>query len=187
MSKKSSYFKSKKGFSLLELLCAVVIMAMVVSATATGLAVSFESIMMGSAKDKASAKAQEYCDIIMTYVEYTPCHDYSTPLPAGVDTSKNKLFDTLPSSTPYYLFDAVVMNNLDSDISGIQQLKNQAEVNTRTKADNEPYFIIEKNGYYLDASGVEYVSYQVTVYMDYGNGKYTTYCTGSVTKPKYAT
>ena len=50
MSKKSSYFKSKKGFSLIELLCAVVIMAIVVSATATGLAVSFKSIMIGSAR-----------------------------------------------------------------------------------------------------------------------------------------
>ena len=59
------HFKSKKGFSLLELICAIMIMAIAVSATATGLAISYESITKNSLMNKASAKAQMYCDIVM--------------------------------------------------------------------------------------------------------------------------
>ena len=69
------HFKSKKGFSLLELICAIMIMAIAVSATATGLAISYESITKNSLMNKASAKAQMYCDIVMTYVEKTPSHN----------------------------------------------------------------------------------------------------------------
>lgn len=45
------------------------IMAIAVSATATGLNISNQSITKNSLMDKASAKAQMYCDVIMTYVE----------------------------------------------------------------------------------------------------------------------
>ena len=69
------YLKSKKGFSLLELVCAIMIMAIAVSATATGLNISNQSITKNSLMDKASAKAQMYCDVIMTYVEKTPSND----------------------------------------------------------------------------------------------------------------
>ena len=51
------------------------IMAIAVSATATGLAISYESITKNSLMNKASAKAQMYCDIVMTYVEKTPSHN----------------------------------------------------------------------------------------------------------------
>ena len=52
------YLKSKKGFSLLELVCAIMIMAIAVSATATGLNISNQSITKNRHMDKASAKAQ---------------------------------------------------------------------------------------------------------------------------------
>lgn len=195
MSKKSSYFKSKKGFSLIELLCAVVIMAIVVSATATGLAVSFKSIMIGSAQDQASAKAQEYCDIIMTYVQNTPSHDPTVgSYIAGTesDPDKNLLFNLGVGMGDKCKFNNNVMAQIvlatktddPAVCDPIVQLDDESAVNSRTKNDREPYFVVKKNGEY-DNNGVKYVSYQITAYVDYGNGKYTTYCTGSVTRPKY--
>lgn len=186
MSKKSSYFKSKKGFSLIELLCAVVIMAIVVSATATGLAVSYKSIMIGSVQDKASAKAQEYCDVIMTYVQCTPAHDPSLPYTPS-DPAKNLLFDQtaydLTTGQSYYKVKPDVLTQIQNATdSSIIQLNSESEVASHSD-DNEPYFVIKKNGEY-DSSGT-YVSYQITVYVDYGNGDYTTSCTGSITRPKY--
>lgn len=194
MSKKSSYFKSKKGFSLLELLCAVVIMAIVVSATATGLAVSYKSIVIGSEQDKASAKAQEYCDIIMTYVQFTPSHDPSLVSYVSGDKSdpaKNLLFDLTKGNK--CMFTADVMNQViaatgtlpDPAVdTAIEQIIDRAHADSRTKNDDKPYFIVEKNGNFNN-NGVDYVSYQITVFVDYGNSNYTTYCTGSVTRPKY--
>ncbi|MEE1061115.1 MAG: type II secretion system protein [Ruminococcus sp.] len=194
MSKKASYFKSKKGFSLIELLCAVVIMAIVVSATATGLAVSYKSIMIGSTQDKASAKAQEYCDIIMTYVQNTPSHDpTSTSYIAGTesDPSKNLLFDLTKGSKCKFTTDVMeqviaatgTLPDPTKD-TAIEQLNDKAAVEARVKNDDKPYFIVEKNGTF-EHNGIKFVSYQITTYVDYGNGKYTTYCTGSVTRPKY--
>lgn len=195
MSKKASYFKSKKGFSLIELLCAVVIMAIVVSATATGLAVSYQSIMVGSAQDRASAKAQEYCDVIMTYIQYTPAHDptvgiYTTGTES--DPDKNMLFN-LSGGEHCLISTPDISDPTRPDVLGqirnathpqMQQLANDFALGSRVKNDEEPYFIIKKNGEY-DNHGTKYVSYQITAYVDYGKGKYTAYCTGSVTKPKF--
>ena len=197
MSKKSSYFKSKKGFSLIELLCAVVIMAIVVSATATGLAVSYQSIMIGSAQDKASAKAQEYCDVIMTYIQYTPAHDPTVGVYVSgteSDPDKNILFNlgegadciisTPDASDPTRL--DVLQQIKNATHPQMQQLADDYALSSHTKNDEIPYFIIKKNGEY-DNGGIKFVSYQITAYVDYGKGKYTAYCTGSVTKPKYHT
>ncbi len=190
MSKKSSYFKSKKGFSLIELLCAVVIMAIVVSATATGLAVSYKSIMIGSVQDKASAKAQEYCDVIMTYVQVTPSHD---PTVGIYDAPENNMLFKLSEGDDCIVNFPDPSNPTDTTPDILGQIRNATEPNmvqladtslvSSHKNDDEPYFVIKKNGEY-DNNGTTYVSYQITVYVDYGNGDYTTSCTGSVTKPQ---
>ena len=64
------------------------IMAIAVSATATGLAISYESITKNSLMNKASAKAQMYCDIVMTYVEKTPSHNPTSVWDSSLDLSK---------------------------------------------------------------------------------------------------
>lgn len=170
MKKKSSYFKSKKGFSLLELLCAVVVIAIVVAGTASGLAVSYRSILIGAEKDKASARAQEYCDIIMTYVEYTPDSDLFSN--TGSCELKGGIIGDIE--------DDIKKGN--SNVTEITQYTTVADAEdvTRAKNNSVPYFLITRTGKSpTEGSGV--VSYEITVYVDYANSA-TTYCTGTVAK-----
>lgn len=177
MKKKSSYFKSKKGFSLLELLCAVVVIAIVVAGTASGLAVSHRSILIGAEKDKASARAQEYCDIIMTYVEYTPdSHLFS-------NTGSCELKDDIKGK---------IENDIKEGNSNVTEIKQttaaEAEAVTREKNNAVPCFVIAKSETSgdnsdsgSDSGSGGLVFYEITVYVDYANSA-TTYCTGTVAK-----
>lgn len=177
--KKFAYLKSKKGFSLVELLCAVVIMAIVVSCTATGLAVSYRSIILSSLKDQASAKAQEYCDVIMTTVQHTPSNEPGT---IGADDSKNNLFassvvdikHTLKTNVQTYI-DTTCGVSLD------QVTDSQAE--SRVWAEDDVYYYIKNIGQHGS-----YINYEIKVYVTYGSasGGHVTYCKGTVSKPVLA-
>lgn len=154
------HFKSKKGFSLLELICAIMIMAIAVSATATGLAISYESITKNSLMNKASAKAQMYCDIVMTYVEKTPKID------STIQTNIND-----------------VVNDLDNSMTAEQY--DTASIGSRPFDTSEMAYVVEFQGKYVNNEGKKMVSYKITTYVDYGtNG--TTTCEGIVTKPEFA-
>ncbi len=189
--KTKKYLKSKKGFSLLELLCAVMIMAIAVSATATGLAISYQSITKNSLMDQASAKAQMYCDVIMTYVEKTPSNDPDSSKPwtsiPGLKISENKLFAGQASfSFTDDIKDKIEhdVTNLDSSMTKSTQYNTKADAESKAFDKTEVAYLIEKHGYYQNSAGVDMVSYKITVYINYGtNG--TTTCTGIVTKNKY--
>lgn len=189
--KTKKYLKSKKGFSLLELLCAVMIMAIAVSATATGLAISYQSITKNSLMDQASAKAQMYCDVIMTYVEKTPSND---PDPSkawssvsGIKIAENKLFVAQPNAG--YIFTDDIKNKIQLDVTNLDSTMtaNQyttSNISSRSFDKTEVAYVVEGNGHYTNSAGVEMVSYKITVYIDYGtNG--TTTCSGVVTKNRY--
>lgn len=193
MKKKNLKFKkdlkSKKGFSLLELVCAIMIMAIAVSATATGLNISNQSITKNSLMDKASAKAQMYCDVIMTYVEKTPSNDPYDGWDSLTDAQKgaNKLFETPPNQT--YTFTSDIQNNIDTDVKSLDNTFSakqytSANIDKRDFNKNEVAYTIQKEGSYTNSDGISMVSYKITVYIDYGtNG--TTSCTGIITKSKY--
>ena len=181
MSINSAYFKSKKGMSLLELLCAVLIMAIAVSCTASALAISHTSIQKGSAQDKASAKAQEYCDIIMAYVENIPSNE---PEEIGADASKNKLFASSATTSDYRLDDAVI-NNLRLDIPDITQCNTKADATSKTGVSGKPFFTVEKSGEYT-ANGKKFISYNVSAYVYYGDKGEHSYCEGVISKPALA-
>ena len=206
------HFNNKKGFSLLELLCAIMIMAIAVSATATGLAVSYQSITKNSLMNQASAKAQMFCDLVMTYVEKTPSNDPSedwdcvnytvqgdslgTTVKYELNQSANKLFASNPNPNPNYTFTDEIKNNikfdvlkLDSTMTDVKQYSS-GTIGARTFNKAELAYVIEKEGSFLKDKTKSNtpdniaVTYKITVYVDYGtNG--TTYCTGSVTKDKY--
>lgn len=181
------YFKSKKGFSLLELLCAVMIMAIAVSATAVGLNISNQSITKNSLMNKASAKAQMYCDIIMTYVEVTPSHDPSVSWNGWTEDykSKNKLFI---NGSNYEFVDDIktqISNDIKSLDTNITDVIQSTNISNKDIDATKVKYVIEKEGSYTTSENIDMVSYKITVYVDYGtNGR--TSCTGVVTKTKYA-
>lgn len=182
------HFKSKKGFSLLELICAIMIMAIAVSATATGLAISYESITKNSLMNKASAKAQMYCDIVMTYVEKTPSHDPTSVWDSSIDTSKNELFANQPNQG--LEFDARIQKSILQDVTALDNSMTAKQYVTSTIGSrefntSEMAYVVEVQGKYVNSEGKKMVSYKITTYVDYGtNG--TTTCEGIVTKPEFA-
>lgn len=193
LKKFKKYLKSKKGFSLLELVCAIMIMAIAVSATATGLNISNQSITKNSLMDKASAKAQMYCDVIMTYVEKTPSND---PINGwgtldSTQQSANKLFAAPPNLN--YMFTDDIQDNINLDVSALDNTfsakqYNKNNIGSRTFNKNEVAYVIESAGSYTytdtNNNDIDMVSYKITVYVDYGTNSTTT-CSGIVTKTKY--
>ncbi len=208
------HFNNKKGFSLLELLCAIMIMAIAVSATATGLAVSYQSITKNSLMNQASAKAQMFCDLVMTYVEKTPSNDpsenwnyvgYTIPATAYspeakyvLNQSANKLFASSPNPNTDYTFTDEIQDNIETDITNLDSDITSATQYTASSIGSKHFnkaevaYVIEKDGSFLkDKTKTNpntpdniAVTYKITVYVDYGTNG-TTYCTGSVTKNKY--
>ena len=67
--KNSLKFNSKKGMSLLELIVAIIIIMIVVSASVSGLSLSYRSVLLGAAKDDAQSVAQRDCDIVMNALQ----------------------------------------------------------------------------------------------------------------------
>ncbi len=192
MNKKAISFKSKRGMSLVELLCAIVIMAIVVSCTATGLAVSYRSILLNGEHDKASARAQEYCDVLMTAIQNTPSNEPgSTTDPT--EQAKNKLFAKDGVVDPKHELKTEVWNNVagvcnrTTPTDNFDQIRD-SEVDSREWAHNDVYFYIKTKG-----THGKYIDYEVKVFVTYGGaadeitgatvkeGKVTT-CKGTVTK-----
>lgn len=149
------------------------IMAIAVSATATGLNISNQSITKNSLMDKASAKAQMYCDVIMTYVEKTPSNDPYDGWDSLTDAQKNanKLFKTPPNQT--YTFTSDIQNNIDTDVKALDsnfsaKQYTSADIDNRDFNKNEVAYTIQKEGSYTNSDGISMVSYKITVYIDYG-------------------
>lgn len=184
MSKKAISFKSKRGMSLVELLCAIVIMAIVVSCTATGLAVSYRSIILNGEHDKASARAQEYCDVLMTAIQNTPSNEPGT---VGADATKNKLFDkdvldpkhTLKPEVWNYV--AAVINRT-TPTDNFDQVQD-SDVDYRDWKYNDVFFYIKPIG-----THTKYIDYEVKVYVTYGGAEdevtHNTIKTGQITSCK---
>lgn len=62
-------FNSKKGVSLVELIVAIMIIMIVVSASVSGLTISYRSVLVGAVKDDAHSVAKRDCDIVMNAIQ----------------------------------------------------------------------------------------------------------------------
>jgi type II secretory pathway pseudopilin PulG len=191
MKKVKAYFKSKKGLSLAELVCAVCIMAIAVAAASSGLAVSYQAIMAGTLREQAAADAQKACDVIMTCVECIPSNEPAST--TGLDDqdeqdAKNLLFENDYASNDYTLTDAAITsicNGLDIDQTVLHQYQSESDCKNRDWKDGNISFVIENDGGFsctVDGELVEYVNYKITTYIDYGKNRTAT-CVGSVSKP----
>ena len=66
--KKCRRLHSKKGFSLVELIVAIMILMITVGGCLSALNMSYRSVLMGAVKDDAQSLAQRDCDIIMSII-----------------------------------------------------------------------------------------------------------------------
>lgn len=138
--------------------------------------------------NKASAKAQMYCDIVMTYVEKTPSHNPTSVWDSSLDLSKNKLFANQPNTG--LKFDSTIQTNINDDVNALDNSMtakqyDTASISSRDFNTSEMAYVVEFQGKYVNNEGKKMVSYKITTYVDYGtNG--TTTCKGIVTKPEFA-
>lgn len=68
MEKYMKIKRGKKGVTLLELLISVVIIVIVLMGTVSAFAASYNSVLIGAEKDKASATAQTVSDVIASVI-----------------------------------------------------------------------------------------------------------------------
>ena len=68
LSIKKRRINSKKGVSLVELIVAIMIIMLTITAATHGLNLSYKSVLLGAAKDDAQSLAQRDCDIIMSAI-----------------------------------------------------------------------------------------------------------------------
>lgn len=66
LKNKKLKFNSKKGFTLIELIVAIMILLIVISASVRGISISYRSALLGAEKNDAQSLAQRNCDIIMS-------------------------------------------------------------------------------------------------------------------------
>lgn len=165
------YIKSKKGFSLLELIVAVIILCIVISATVTGLAMSYNSILVGAEKDNMSSIAQKNCDIIMAVID---------------SASQSNEADVFEGMT-YKLKDTVNVNQYTEVLHGTDVYAEGIEPtddisNVADKQKGKAYYNITKTKLKENVGSEEYSLYTINTYVFYADEKYVT-CTGTVTKP----
>lgn len=163
-------FNNKKGVSLLELLVAVIILAIVVSATATGLAASYRSVQVGAEKDKDSSLTQKYCDIIMSSIQ---------------TKSETDLFNPAGSVGPLSLTDAQRGFVENDTVSTIKQYKSLTDIESAAAAGtikkDDFCYVIDKKDKVSSPTVTTYDVYTVHVYAYYTDTAYVEY-SGKVKK-----
>ncbi|MCQ2514168.1 MAG: hypothetical protein MJ089_03625 [Ruminococcus sp.] len=193
MKMNKKYFKSKKGLSLAELLCAVCIMAIAVAAASSGLSVAYTAILDCSARDQAASNAQRACDIIMTIVEHTPSNDPDCPIADPDQQAKNLLFNEydfkykLDDFIFYEICNGIIVDGATLDIDMLEQVDN---ANNHDWNKGSYYFTIKKAGSYAytlrdTTENKTMITYEITAYYDYGKNNVAS-CVGSVSKLELA-
>ncbi|MEE0265242.1 MAG: type II secretion system protein [Acutalibacteraceae bacterium] len=86
-------FNSKKGITLVELIVAIMILLIVISATVRGLSVSYRSAMMGAMRNDAQSLAQRNCDIIMSSIVSLAEKGTAFTTAAEIDTLRGNFTD----------------------------------------------------------------------------------------------
>lgn len=195
---KRRQFNSKKGMTLVELIVAIMILLIVVSATVRGLTVSYRSAMMGAVKNDAQSVAQRNCDIIMSSI--VSIAETGTFTPGTVDTLGDNLVNryTHCDISPNFDFNIKKDSEMSFEFLGMnvayEQDKyveiepingNQAVVAAQQSNDKDDPLKKGKRLQYYTISrtnrtiGETYQVYKVTTYVYYTDNAFVT-CEGEV-------
>lgn len=197
LNNKKLKFNSKKGFTLIELIVAVMILLIVIGASVRGISISYRSAMLGAEKNDAQSVAQRNCDIIMsaivTNVEKKTFSDFDT-LDGMVTHTGNGFTNTSPNTYASWISNDADMYLPDGGYDKNQYLPLQQILSNGDKrSDVENYkknvdeiLYPDKKYQYFTLSRTEnkigtstYQVYKITTYVYYTNKAYVT-CEGEV-------
>lgn len=201
---KRRQFNSKKGITLVELIVAIMILLIVISATVRGLSVSYRSAMMGAMRNDAQSLAQRNCDIIMSSIVSIAEKGTAFTTTADIDTLRGNFTD----HGSYCDIGSSFNNNIETDTKMEFQVTGGpliaydhgqyatlvpvngllTEVQTQKDIDKvanpgkkyQYYTISRKDKAFSTAAGANtYQIYKVTTYVYYTDTGYVT-CEGEV-------
>lgn len=195
LKNKKLKFNSKKGFTLLELIVAVMILLIVISASVRGISISYRSALLGAEKNDAQSLAQRNCDIIMsaltTHVENKKFTDTST-LDGMVTINGNGfeppyrgwIYNDIKMVLDEGGYDTEQYKDIQQVLGGDSDVKKRKE--NDAKADKAALQPVKKYQYFtLDCterqigSGPKHQVYKVTTYVYYTDNGFVT-CEGEV-------
>lgn len=192
---KRRQFNSKKGFTLVELIVAIMILLIVISATVRGLSISYRSAMMGAVKNDAQSVAQRNCDIIMTSIATIAENETFTPGTAA--TLNGRFIDRTSYCEIDSGYNSLVLQDTEMmflnggyDQDQYRELTpvngTATEVETQKNYDKSTYpgkkyqyYTISREDKALKTSGDTYQIYTVTTYVYYTEKAFVT-CEGEV-------
>lgn len=197
-------FNSKKGFTLVELIVAVMILLIVISASVRGVSISYRSALLGAEKNDAQSLAQRNCDIIMSAivsnVENKSFADLDT-LDGMVYPDGSGFVDSPPKSYKTWIYNDIEISlprvggvsggydiaqyaEVKQVIGGEDKVKQQktADENidkvTGVPTRKYQYFTLSRTEKTIGTA--KHQVYKVTTYVYYSNNAFVT-CEGEVT------
>lgn len=193
LKKKAKKFNSKKGFTLIELIVAIMIMLIVVSASVRGITISYRSAMLGAAKNDAQSVAQRNCDIIMTTivsnVEKQTFTAADIPTLGGLfhDHNCNRFSvsyeetlrdEDIALHLPAGGYNSAKYAAIQSEPDGVEKVKIlQASNYASDSTKNYQYYTIKKTRKTIN--GEDYLLFHITTYVFYTEKGFVT-CEGEV-------
>lgn len=199
LKNKKLKFNSKKGFTLIELIVAVMILLVVISASVRGVSISYRSALLGAEKNDAQSLAQRNCDIIMSAIvtnvenraftnEYTLDGMVRFDGDGFVNNGSNTYLDWVCDDT-----DIILENNIGYDkdqyaeikqvVGGVEEVKaKKSDDVLDAKTSLQPikkyqYFTLSRTEKKISDS--TYQVYKITTYVYYSDNGFVT-CEGEV-------
>ncbi len=191
-------FNSKKGFTLVELIVAVMILLIVVSASVRGLTLSYRSASMGALKNDAQSVAQRDCDLIMSAIaaiaEYEEFDDLESQktLNGRFDNSagvycaiEDEFHNTIKEDAKFNFTSAGYDNNRYAELQKVSNTGSSVSGVQATNYSNDPnkqyhyYTITRKDGELIPGSSITSQVYKITTYVYYSEKGFVT-CEGEV-------
>lgn len=200
---KRSKFNSKKGFSLVELILAVMILLIVISATVRGLSISYRSAMMGAVKNDAQSVAQRNCDIIMSsivsiaenrkftigtsltlgdnFINRHPYCEITDNFNNDIERDTDIKFEHNNVPVAYDQTQYLKLKPVTGDQAAVETQKENDKKTPEGKGKKYQYYTIERYDDKLlkDGTTKKYQLYKVTTYVYYTENAFVT-CEGEV-------
>lgn len=191
LNNKKLKFNSKKGFTLIELIVAIMILLIVIGASVRGISISYRSAMLGAEKNDAQSIAQRNCDIIMSAIvtnvekktfrddNIDTLDDMVTLTGDGfTSTYANYISNDATMNLPNGVYNSGQYHDLKQVVGDAGAVKTQKESDSSSYPNKKyQYFTLSRTEKEIGSS--KYQVYKITTYVYYTEKAYVT-CEGEV-------